>query len=76
MQYNIGVSRPSVPQLRAICIRFPTEVAFEFYQTVSYWRERARQRRRLMQLPDDRLRDIGISRLDAIREAQKSFWQT
>ena len=45
------------------------------FRTVSDWRERAKQRRRLAELPDDRLRDIGVNRLEAIREAGKPFWQ-
>ena len=43
--------------------------------TVSLWHERARQRRRLLQLDDRMLRDIGVSRADAVREADKPFWQ-
>lgn len=39
------------------------------------WSERARQRRQLMQFDDHLLRDIGISRSEAITEADKPFWQ-
>ncbi len=39
------------------------------------WHERARQRRQLAQLDDDRLRDIGISREQALAEARKPFWR-
>jgi uncharacterized protein YjiS (DUF1127 family) len=39
------------------------------------WHERARQRHALMQLSDHMLRDIGISRAEAVGEAGKPFWQ-
>ena len=34
----------------------------------------ARQRRRLRALDDRALKDIGISRADTFREAQRGFW--
>ena len=39
--------------------------------------ERARQRRRLRALAEDPafLKDIGISRADALREASRPFWR-
>ncbi len=42
---------------------------------VLVWQERARERRRLMQLSDHMLRDIGISRATAAGEAEKPFWR-
>jgi uncharacterized protein YjiS (DUF1127 family) len=38
------------------------------------WRERARQRRALARLDDHLLRDIGISRGEAQREASRWPW--
>jgi len=38
------------------------------------WREFSRQRRELRALSDHMLKDIGISRSDAIREANRAFW--
>jgi len=35
----------------------------------------SKQRRDLSQLTDDQLKDIGISRVDAMREASKPFWR-
>ena len=40
------------------------------------WHDRARQRRALMELGDHMLRDIGISRADACREAARPFWRS
>jgi uncharacterized protein YjiS (DUF1127 family) len=39
------------------------------------WIERARQREALASLSDHELHDIGISRIEAMREAGKPFWQ-
>ncbi len=39
------------------------------------YRELSRQRRQLAQLPDYLLKDIGISRADALKEADKPFWK-
>ena len=38
------------------------------------WAERARQRRQLLSLESRMLKDIGITRADALREAAKPFW--
>jgi uncharacterized protein YjiS (DUF1127 family) len=37
--------------------------------------DRSRQRRRLGELDDRMLRDIGLTRADAWAEAQKPFWR-
>jgi uncharacterized protein YjiS (DUF1127 family) len=39
------------------------------------WQERAEQRRTLRQLDDRMLRDIGLSRADVAREADKPVWR-
>jgi uncharacterized protein YjiS (DUF1127 family) len=39
------------------------------------WAERNRQRRALLSLSDTMLRDIGVSRADALREGEKPFWK-
>jgi uncharacterized protein YjiS (DUF1127 family) len=38
------------------------------------WHELARQRRALLSLDDHMLKDIGLSRADAAREAARPFW--
>lgn len=40
------------------------------------WYERAQQRRQLGGLSDYALKDIGVSRVDALREAAKPFWRS
>jgi uncharacterized protein YjiS (DUF1127 family) len=38
------------------------------------WHEVARQRRALLGLDERLLKDIGITRADAVREASRRFW--
>ena len=42
---------------------------------VGIWAERFRTRRRLNHLSDHMLEDIGVSRTDMAREAEKPFWR-
>jgi len=39
-----------------------------------HWHELARQRRALLALSEHMLKDIGISRAEAEREASRPFW--
>ncbi|HUT48704.1 MAG TPA: DUF1127 domain-containing protein [Alphaproteobacteria bacterium] len=39
------------------------------------WQERSRGRYQLAQLDRRMLRDIGLSRVDALHEASKPFWR-
>jgi len=39
------------------------------------WRVRFRQRQALAAVDDWILKDIGVSRADAMRECDKAFWQ-
>ncbi len=64
-----SVSRPAV---RWNDGRGPAEEALRI---LSVWIERARQRRCLAGLSDRSLKDIGISRCDALHEARKPFWR-
>ncbi len=55
-------------KLRLMLDRFRRrEIAIEF--------EKVRQRRILLELDDRLLRDIGITRAEAMREARKAFWK-
>ncbi len=45
------------------------------YQRLKLWRNRASQRYQLQTLDDHTLKDIGITRIDALREASKPFWR-
>ena len=50
--------------------------ARQAWATVITWNNRHVQRRALGQLSEHMLKDIGISRMDALRESEKSFWRT
>jgi len=52
-----------------------TEALISIFDTVATWMERNRQRHTLANLPDYMLKDIGVSRVDAWREAKKPFWR-
>lgn len=43
--------------------------------TLRIWHWRIRTRRQLLTLGDRMLADIGVSRVDASREAAKPFWR-
>jgi len=43
---------------------------------VERWLRVAAERRRLASLPDEALKDIGLSRVDADAEASRPFWDT
>ena len=40
------------------------------------WRSRAHERRRLAELSDSMLKDIGVSRAEASTEFEKPFWRS
>lgn len=42
---------------------------------LTLWMQRSRQRHVLSSLQDHELKDIGISRADAIQESNKPFWK-
>ena len=47
----------------------------ELKRLIVEWRRRARSRYELMNLGDETLRDIGLSRGEADLESSKPFWQ-
>lgn len=42
--------------------------------TLLRWQELAHERHALMELDDRLLKDLGLSRADAVREASRPFW--
>lgn len=58
---------PSLPML--------AQFAVVFAAVVTKWRTNARTRNHLSQLGDHHLRDIGLTRAAANREAQLPFWK-
>lgn len=53
----------------------PLRILRKALQTLAFLSARSRQRRALSRLDEDRLRDIGVNRYDAMREAKKPFWR-
>ncbi|MPZ11481.1 MAG: DUF1127 domain-containing protein [Kiloniellaceae bacterium] len=39
------------------------------------WQQRLRDREALLQMTTAQLKDIGLSRADALQEAEKPFWR-
>ena len=52
----------------------PGQAIMSAWLKVKAWREVSRQRNELRNLSDQLLKDIGISRVDAKREANRVFW--
>ena len=50
-------------------------IAVQFAVTVSKWTLRHRTRQALGQLTETQLRDVGLTPLQARREAARLFWQ-
>lgn len=61
--------RPSRPQGSAGIVQ-------RFCDTLLTWADRARQRRRLAQLDDYLLRDIGVSRAEVEAETSLPIWRS
>lgn len=49
--------------------------AQKFVGTIRRWNHRHRTRRALLDMEDRMLKDIGISRSDALGEGRKAFWE-
>ncbi len=68
------MSKPSTTstsaRIQSFHLNFGSVVAL-----LNVWAYRIRQRRILSELDDLVLRDIGVSRMDAMRESIKPFWQ-
>jgi uncharacterized protein YjiS (DUF1127 family) len=72
------MDRPLAPSQIPLCAaeRVIRRQAFAFVLAqLALWWHRARGRRALARLSDRQLADIGISRVDARREAAKPFWR-
>ena len=44
-------------------------------ETLRLWQQRHQGRRALLHLDERMLRDIGLNRMEAYREAHKPFWR-
>ncbi len=64
---NTGAVRDSQRSAAAYLLRT--------WRQLEMWGVRARERRALLALDDHLLKDIGLSRADAVREGSKPFWR-
>ncbi|ANT59259.1 MULTISPECIES: DUF1127 domain-containing protein [Roseobacteraceae] len=62
----LDAQRP-LPPFAAIALRVAVVTA--------KWSERRHTRRALLELDDHLLRDVGLERTAALREARRKFWQ-
>ena len=82
MQYlsnNTLLSKPNKPttsELKAILFSKLRAYLTPICRLTQDWKERSSQRKKLGQLSTYQLKDIGISREHAIREANKPFWKS
>jgi uncharacterized protein YjiS (DUF1127 family) len=53
----------------------PTSLPRRILDTLVAWQRRAADRRQLASMEETMLKDMGVSRLDAEREAAKPFWR-
>ncbi len=53
----------------------PAQLGSRIFRTLVLWQERSEQRRRLRDMSDRELSDMGITRGDAFDESRKTFWQ-
>jgi uncharacterized protein YjiS (DUF1127 family) len=44
-------------------------------ETVLEWQDRARMRQALLHLDERLLKDMGLNRIDVVRETEKPFWR-
>ncbi len=74
MTTKISCSTPAPSRPRAILHALSLEL-IDLGNILLTWLARYRERRRLSALSDHLLKDMGISRVDADREAMKRFWR-
>ena len=76
---NPPLSKPNQPTTNEIWHYIISKIRFglsTLKRSIGIWAERSRQRRALAQLSAYQLKDIGISRGDAINEVRKPFWES
>lgn len=67
---RVGLGEAWVAAARALKMALLASLA-----ALVLWQERSRQRTHLAELPERELKDMGMSRSDALREADKAPWR-
>ncbi len=65
---------PALPAPRSYALRMTYKRSLRAARYFLNCLDVARQRRQLLALDETKLRDVGISRTDALREANRQFW--
>jgi uncharacterized protein YjiS (DUF1127 family) len=71
----IALPRHAFPTVAAGHVRPARRALADAVGLLAGWAERRRQRRALLWLDDAMLKDVGLGRGDAFREAAKPFWR-
>jgi len=66
---------PETPFVRIVTRPAAVPVIAAVLARLAAWAQRHRQRRALARLDPDLLRDVGLTRTDALRESGKPFWR-
>ncbi len=74
MAYSIQVPASSVFSAQAAAAA-PARLLRGAVETLLAWQHRAAERQQLAALSDYDLKDVGLTRSDAIAEAEKPFWR-
>ncbi len=67
--------RPAAPALRIAAPRGLGAFFTSILNRLAEWQERAEQRAQLARMDERMLKDIGVSSIEAAREADKPFWK-
>ncbi len=71
---SIGLGR-RVRTTSRLSLSSPLQVLAHLSDMLASWERRARERRMLAEMSTHMLKDLGISRGDAVRESSKPFWR-
>jgi uncharacterized protein YjiS (DUF1127 family) len=69
------LNRPTMSKIKVLIFSKLRIFLAAVWRLVQVWKERSCQRRELEQLSTSLLKDIGVSKEDAINEARKPFWK-
>tara|TARA_R110001592_G_scaffold232784_1_gene490219 strand:+ start:143 stop:391 length:249 start_codon:yes stop_codon:yes gene_type:complete len=69
------LNKPTMSEVMVLILSKSRIFLSAVLRLVQVWKERSSQRRELLQLSTSLLKDIGVSREDAINEASKPFWK-
>lgn len=72
---SLDACAPAAPRLFAGGFVAGRAALMRFLEVLAVWEERRETRRRLAEMDDHLLRDIGTSRAEALAESEKPFWR-